>query len=164
MVLVILQTFPPLQTSPRKICNGAEKPLHLPPLQSFPPYHFNCYRFYLYIFTLLLVILWKTEYITENYSFIINCHIFEQTFSVHPKMRIRNFTKMGEGLQCCRSSPRGRSAMKGGISAMLQTFPLGGRSATLQTFRGGGLQGGRSAIQHRNTKLTYTQFIRGFIN
>ena len=66
--------------------------------------------------------------------------------------------------------PRGRSAMKGGRSAMLQTFPLGGRSAMLQifrgkvcnaadlpgggfamlqTFRGEGLQGGRSAIQHR---------------
>ena len=33
--------------------------------------------------------------------------------------------------------PRGRSAMKGGRSAMLQTF------------RAEGLQGGRSAIQHR---------------
>ena len=30
----------------------------------------------------------------------------------------------------------GRSAMKGGRSAMLQTFPLGGRSAMWQIFRG----------------------------
>ena len=62
-------------------------------------------------------------------------------------MRIRNFTKMGEGLQCCRSSPGGRSAMKGGRSDMLQIYPhggkvcnvadlSGGRSAMLQTFRG----------------------------
>ena len=68
--------------------------------------------------------------------------------------------------------PRGRSAMREGRSAMLQTFSLGGVSAMLQIFRGkvcnvadlpggvsamlqtfwggGGLQGGRSAIQHRN--------------
>ena len=68
---------------------------------------------------------------------------------------------------------RGRSAMKGERSAMLQTFSLGGRSAMLQifrgkvcnvadlpggggsamlqTFRGEGLQGGRSAIQHRSS-------------
>ena len=45
--------------------------------------------------------------------------------------------------------PRGRYAMKGGRSAMLQTLPLGGRSAMLQIFWGKGLQGGRSAIQHR---------------
>ena len=31
-------------------------------------------------------------------------------------MRIRNNTKMGEGLQCC-NVPLGRSAMKGGRSA-----------------------------------------------
>ena len=59
--------------------------------------------------------------------------------------------------------PRGSSAMKGGISAMLQTFPLGGRFAMLQIFRrkvcniadlpGGGLQGGRSAIQHRRLSV-----------
>ena len=46
--------------------------------------------------------------------------------------------------------PRGRSAMKGGRSAMLQTFPPRGRFAMLQIFRGEGLQccrpsGGRSA-------------------
>ena len=64
--------------------------------------------------------------------------------------------------------PRGRAAMKGGRSAMLQTFPLGKRSAILQIFRGKvcnvadlpeeGLQGGRSAIQHRDhfkVKLVY---------
>ena len=38
--------------------------------------------------------------------------------------------------------PRGRSAMKGGRSAMLQTFPQGGKSAMLQTFP----QGGKSAM------------------
>ena len=85
------------------------------PIVELPPYHFDRYRFYLYIFILLAVILWKTEYITEYNTFIINCHIFEQMillyvtlkkcFSVHPKMRIRNYTKSGEGLQCCRSSP-----------------------------------------------------------
>ena len=85
-------------------------------------------------------------------------------------MRIRNFTKMGEGLQCCRSSPgedlqwkrEGLQCCKhsplgeglqccrssGGRSCNVSDLP-GGRSAMLQTFRGEGLQGGRSAIQHR---------------
>ena len=44
---------------------------------------------------------------------------------------------MGEGLQCCRSSP-GKicNDRGGGSSAMLQTFPLGRKSAMLQSFRG----------------------------
>ena len=47
--------------------------------------------------------------------------------------------------------PRGRCAMKGERSTMLQTFPLGGRSAMLQIFRGkvcnvADLPGGRSAM------------------
>ena len=54
--------------------------------------------------------------------------------------------------------PPGRSAMKGRRIAMLQTFPMGG-SAMLHIFwgkvcnvaylPGGGLQEGRSVIQHR---------------
>ena len=44
---------------PRKICNGAEKPLQTFPHCRAPPYHFDRYRFYLYIFILLAVILWK---------------------------------------------------------------------------------------------------------
>ena len=57
--------------------------------------------------------------------------------------------------------PRGRSAMKVGISAMLQTFPLGGggeargKIINVADLPGEGLQccrssGGRSAIQHPN--------------
>ena len=82
---------------------------------------------------------------------------------------IRNFTKWGKVWNVADVPPE-RSAMKGGRSAILQKFPLGGRSATLQITgerfamlqifrgeglqccrpsRGEGLQGGRSAIQHR---------------
>ena len=48
--------------------------------------------------------------------------------------------------------PGGRSAMKGERSAMLQTFPLeeGLRCCRSSGWGGGGLQGGRSAIQHRH--------------
>ena len=57
---VILQTFPHCRPFPRKICNGAEKNIaDLPPLQIFPRYHFNRYRFYPNIVLLLFVNLWK---------------------------------------------------------------------------------------------------------
>ena len=45
--------------------------------------------------------------------------------------------------------PWGRSAMKGGRSAMLQTFPLGGRSSMLQIFRGwSSMLQGRNGLQY----------------
>ena len=34
-----------------------------------------------------------------------NYFMFKNLLFIHPKLRIRNSTKMGEGLQCCRSSP-----------------------------------------------------------
>ena len=75
-------------------------------------------------------------------------------------MRIRNFTKMGEGLQCCRSSPGEDLRWKGESSAMLQIFPLGACCRSLGWGNvcnvadlpgGGGQQGGRSAIEHRRS-------------
>ena len=88
-------------------------------------------------------------------------------FSIHPKMRIRNFTKMGEGLQCCRSSPEEDLQWKGEDLQCCKPSPLGHlglqccrSSGRRQIFRGGlqccrpsggGLQGGRSAIQHRHS-------------
>ena len=99
--------------------------------------------------------------------------ILKNCFSIHPKMRIRNFTKMGEGLQCCISSPGTICNERGRICNVADLPPLGkvcnvadlpgeglqccrssgGRSAMLQIFRGGGgkvcnvadLPGGRSA-------------------
>ena len=167
---VILQTFPPLQTFPSEDLQWYWKTIaDLPPLQIFPGYRFNRYRFYLYKFILNVVILWGKKlviYITEYNSLSINVKYcmynlllwFNTFFSIYPKMRIRNFTKKVGRSAMLQIFPRGRSAMNGGRSAMLQTFALRGRSAMLQIFQGEvlqccrpsggeGLQGGRSAIQ-----------------
>ena len=60
---------------------------------------------------------------------------------------------------------KGRSEMKGERSAILQTLPWGG--GDLQCFRpsgGRGLQGGRSAIQHRNqTSTPFSMLFTGFL-
>ena len=76
--------------------------------------------------------------------------ILKKCFSIQPKMRIRNFTKMGEGLQCCRSSPREDLHWKGEDLQRCKLSPMGeglqccrssgGRSAMLQILRGEGLQ------------------------
>ena len=159
---VILQTSPPPQIAdlPPDDLQWCWKTIaDLPSLQIFlshpPKNHFNRSRFYLYIFILLVVNLWKTEYITEYDSLIIKRHIFEQTililyytkkkdfFSVLPKLRTRNFTKMGEYLQHCRH-PHGEDLQwKGKVCNVANLPPW---DAMLQTFRGEGLQGGRSAI------------------
>ena len=70
-------------------------------------------------------------------------------FTIYSKMRIRNFTKIGEGLQCCRSPPGEDLQWKG---EDLQCFrSSGGRSArgkvcNVSDLPGEGLQGGRSAM------------------
>ena len=123
---VILQTFPPedLQWYWKIIAD-------LPPLQNLPPYHFNRYWFYLYILILIFVILWKN--IRHLHSFIIKQHILhvqsftiiQNPFFLHPKMRIRNFTKMGEGLQYCRSTPGEGLQWKGEICNVANLPPWG---------------------------------------
>ena len=65
-------------------------------------------------------------------------------------MRIRNVTKMGEGLQCCRSSPGEDLQWKGGDLQCCKPSPCreglqccrssGGRSVMLKIFLGEGLQ------------------------
>ena len=55
---VILQTSP-IADLPRKICNGAKNHCRPFPIADLPLYHFNRYKFYLYMFILLFVILWK---------------------------------------------------------------------------------------------------------
>ena len=85
-----------------------------------PPYHFNRYRFYLFIFILLLLNLWKkTEYITEYNSFIIKHHIFEQMiFTLYYTQKVF--------FQYIRTWERGTLQKWGkvcyGFSALLQIF------------------------------------------
>ena len=93
-------------------------------------------------------------------------------------MNIRNFTKMAEGLQCCRSPPPpGKICNAREKICNVANLPLGeglqccrssgGRSAMVQIFRGkacnvadlsGGLQGGRSVIQQRQNVIILTSY------
>ena len=101
-------------------------------------YH-SSYHITIFVCTVSFIILKSFLYTSENENLELN--------------------KNGGRSAMLQIFPRGRSAMKGGRFAILQTFPLGGRSAMLQIFRGKvcnvadlpgeGLQGGRSAIQHR---------------
>ena len=138
---------PHCRPSPRKICNGIEKPLQtFPHCRSSPRYHFNRHRFYLYIFILIVAILWKIPvfYITEYTSFIIKRQILHVqsfikiTYPFYYIFENKNpeLNKNGGRSAMLQIFLRGRYVMKGGRSAMLQTFPLGGRSAMLQIFRG----------------------------
>ena len=151
---VILQTFPPLQTFPRKICNGTEKPLQTFPHCRSSPDTISTVIGFIFIYLYQLSQFYgkiPVIYITEYNCFIIKRQILHVQsiimiflnlyFHIYPKIRIRNFkfffTKIARGRSAMlQIFPRVRSAMKGGRSGMLQTFALGGRSAMLQIFRG----------------------------
>ena len=117
------------------------------PIADLPPYHFNRYRFLtLHIQFACRNSMEKIEYTTEYYSLIIKRHIFEQTiftlynsqkvfFSIYQRMRIRNFTKMGEGLQWKGEICNVANLPPWGKVCNVADLP-GGRSAMLQTFRG----------------------------
>ena len=79
-------------------------------------------------------------------------------------MRIRNFTKMGEGLQCCRPSTREDLQWKGKI-CNVANLPPGGRSAMLQIFRGKvctgeGLQYNTGVLPRRHFKHIVNDGVR----
>ena len=110
------------------------------------------------------------HHITLQILYVQSFIMIKTPFSIHPKMRIWNFTKMGEGLQCCRSSPGEDLHWKGKI-CNAANLPPWGKVCNVADLPGEGLQccrssggggggggGGRSAIQHR------LQFFTGFMD
>ena len=129
------------------------------PIADLLRYHFNRYRFIFIYSYYLSQFCGKYSSFTQLkikvLSLNVNCMYtlllwLKILISIYPKMRIRNFTKIGEGLQCCRSSPGEDLQWKGEDLQCCKPSPLGegmqccrssgGRSAMLQIFRGEGLQ------------------------
>ena len=86
--------------------------------------------------------------------------ILKTFFSVNRKLRTRKFTKMGEGLQHCRPPPGEDLQWKGEDLQYCKPSSLGeglqccrssgGKVCNTADLPGEGLQGVRSAIQHRD--------------
>ena len=125
--------------SPRKICNGAEKPLQTFPIAELPHIISTVIGF---IFAYSYYLSWfygKTEYITEYKNFIINCQIFEQTiFTLYNTQKVFFNTFENENQEHYKNG--GRSAMKGGKICNVSNLPAWGKICNVTDLPGKGLQ------------------------